>query len=99
MFKGFSFSPQCQGNTRGLSHISKNGSHIKFTTKMLRRCVVRYVLGLRYVIRRSVERATGVYTGIQLSYFFSLKHRLWVLARTASIYVLSKSKKFKKKKK
>ena len=24
----FSLSPQCQGNTRGLSHIGKHGSHI-----------------------------------------------------------------------
>ena len=31
----FSSYPQCRGITRGLSHICKHGSHIKFTTKML----------------------------------------------------------------
>ena len=43
---------------------------------------------------------TGVYRGIHYFLIFALKHRLWVLVRTASvptIYVLSKNKKNIKK--
>ena len=37
---------------------------------------------------------TGVYRGVHYFLIFALKHRLWVLVRTASlIYVLSKNKK------
>ena len=43
---------------------------------------------------------TGVYRGIHYFLIFALKHRLWVLVRTASVYpqsVLSKNMKIVKK--
>ena len=44
-------------------------------------------------------RKTGVYRGIHYFLIFALKHRLWVLVRTASftIYVLRKNVKIVKK--
>ena len=40
---------------------------------------------------------TGVHRGIHYFLIFALKHILWVLVRTASIYVLSKNMKMVKK--
>ena len=36
---------------------------------------------------------TGVYRGIPIFLIFAQKHRLWVVVRTATIYVLSRNKK------
>ena len=42
-----------------------------------RRCVGRYVLGLRYAIRRSVKRATGVYGRICI-YAIFLRNEFYI---------------------
>ena len=51
-----------------------------------------YVLTPRIMLTSPCDSKIGVYMGIHSFLIFALKHRLWVLVRTASlpaIYVLS----------